>query len=68
MVSQPVRLARGAHDSAGKLIYTHFAFVSLAGIIRVSIAKVRLGAGLRGASKGCQRKFQANKKRAAAVG
>ncbi len=68
MLGQLVRLARGAHDSAGKLIFNHFTFISLAGIIRVSIAEVRLGVGLRGSENKHKWKFQTKKKRAAAVG
>lgn len=68
MLGQLVRLARGAHDSAGMPVFEHLTFISLAGIIRVSIAEMRLGVGLRGSANDWQSKFQAKKKRAAAVG
>lgn len=57
MLGQLVRLARGAHDSAGKCFCYHLTFISLAGIIRVSIAEVRLGAGLRGSANEQQWRF-----------
>lgn len=68
MLGQLVRLARGAHDSAGKCIFYHLTFISLAGIIRVSIAEMKLGVGLRGSASKQRWEFQAKKKRAAAVG
>jgi hypothetical protein len=39
---------KNAHDSPGSTKYDHFAFILLTGIIRVSIAKVKLDAALRG--------------------
>jgi hypothetical protein len=49
-------------------VFEHLTFISLAGIIRVSIAEVRLGVGLRGSANEQQWRFMAKKKRAAAVG